>query len=416
MSNFKFDKDGNPIGTGSISNSDFDMNSATDSDGTKKYQVNGSGVNLLRYPFENMDRYHSHISFNIYKIDPPVVEGFGDIISKLESAFDFRRGDDDVTRGNTLQDEQLEEVNQSAIDSRLNSTGETNSSGTDLDTEDSNSKGVTAKKAKTTKIIKSDSNTNVQALPPKWTGNSIRLYLPVSFVTGDTLTYENADLGLLGAGVESLSRSGTASITTAIAQQMEMGVEGLQNLFGIGGSGNTASAAGARFLTRNTLAKSSKSRLMPESVKNAIGLVARVTVNPNTRSLFRGVAIRTFTFDFKFIPKSREEAAEVTKIVKMFRTHAYPGTDQLTLNSQDSGIDGVFTFPDMFEIVMQYDDGYVQETIGTKIKKCYLTSIRTTYNSSSMAYHQDGQPVEIDLSLTFTEEKALSRKDIEAGY
>jgi hypothetical protein len=33
-----------------------------------------------------------------------------------------------------------------------------------------------------------------------------------------------------------------------------------------------------------------------------------------------------------------------------------------------------------------------------------------------MAYHKDGRPVEYDLTLSFSEDVALNRKDIEEGY
>ena len=52
--------------------------------------------------------------------------------------------------------------------------------------------------------------------------------------------------------------------------------------------------------------------------------VWNVTVNPNTRSLFKNVAIREFAFQFKFIAKSKKEADEVRKIIKFFRTELYP--------------------------------------------------------------------------------------------
>ena len=50
------------------------------------------------------------------------------------------------------------------------------------------------------------------------------------------------------------------------------------------------------------------------------------------------------------------------------------------------------------------------------MKDCYLRSVSTNYNPSSMAFHPDGRPVEIDLSLSFVEEVTVNRKDIEEGY
>ena len=53
-----------------------------------------------------------------------------------------------------------------------------------------------------------------------------------------------------------------------------------------------------------------------EGAEGAVTQGVGVTVNPNTRSLFKNVAIREFAFQFKFIAKSQKEADEVRKIIK----------------------------------------------------------------------------------------------------
>lgn len=57
-----------------------------------------------------------------------------------------------------------------------------------------------------------------------------------------------------------------------------------------------------------------------------------------------------------------------------------------------------------------------QKRIGSKMRYCYLRSVAVNYNASSMAFHRDGEPVEVDLSLNFIEDQTLSRRDIEEGY
>ena len=46
---------------------------------------------------------------------------------------------------------------------------------------------------------------------------------------------------------------------------------------------------------------------------------------------------------------------------------------------------------------------------------CYLRNVSTTYNQGSMVFHEDGQPTEVDLTLSFTEFRALTRQDIIYG-
>ena len=120
-----------------------------------------------------------------------------------------------------------------------------------------------------------------------------------------------------------------------------------------------------------------------------------------------GACYRLFTFQFKFIATSPQEAAEVEKIIKRFRTSAYPESI-----GGDLGISLGYEYPDLFDISV-INNGKV---VGNRIKLCHLESINTNYNPSSMGFHADGKPVEIDLSLNFVEEKTLDRADIEAGY
>ena len=80
------------------------------------------------------------------------------------------------------------------------------------------------------------------------------------------------------------------------------------------------------------------------------------------------------------------------------------------------GISAGYKYPDMFSIVVKHEPS--GKRVGTKIKDCFLRSIATNYNPTSMSFHTDGQPVEVDLTLNFVEEVTLSRKDVapEDGY
>ena len=66
------------------------------------------------------------------------------------------------------------------------------------------------------------------------------------------------------------------------------------------------------------------------AVKQASG----VTLNPNTRSLFKSVALREFAFQFKFIPLSKQEHDTVIKIIDFFRQNLYPENIKLISETQ----------------------------------------------------------------------------------
>ena len=132
------------------------------------------------------------------------------------------------------------------------------------------------------------------------------MYLPAAIPFRDTASYENADLGMAGGIAEA---GGKAS-------------EGLiQSLFS--GVGQTAAAAfgggAGEGLGRLAMTKVSVSKYLGgEGTALAVKQAAGVTMNPNTRSLFKSVALREFAFQFKFIPLSKQEHDTVIKIIGFF--------------------------------------------------------------------------------------------------
>ena len=149
---------------------------------------------------------------------------------------------------------------------------------------------------------------------------------------------------------------------------------------------------------------------LPGSELNAaVGLSMGVTVNPNTRAMFKGVSLRSFQLQFKFIPVSEKEAKEVEDIIRRFREHAYPESIAA------GGVSIGFVYPHMFQI----EFSAYNRPVGTKIKPCILESVSTSYNPSTMTYHKGSgrsYPSEYTLSLSFREDMTLNAQDIRDGF
>ena len=47
---------------------------------------------------------------------------------------------------------------------------------------------------------------------------------------------------------------------------------------------------------------------------------------------------------------------------------------------------------------------------------CYLRNVSTTINPTGGTFRRDGQPNEIDLTLSFVEYRTLNKKDIKDGF
>ena len=233
-------------------------------------------------------------------------------------------------------------------------------------------------------------------------GDVANIHLPMSFAVNDNLEYSGADFKM-GATIAAASafeqgNDARAAVIKAIQETGKSFLDFFQGQKALTGTAATLSAlrAGEAFAT-----------LGASGISNTLSVVGRVALHPNIRNRFTGVSLRSFTFAFKFLPKSRRESEAVKKIVKFFRFHAYP--QQIPPNTS-FGIG--YEYPSLFKIQLLSGAGGMFEHVGTPIKFSYLRSISTNYNPTTPVLHDDGSPTEVDLSLSFTEYKTLHREDI----
>lgn len=301
----------------------------------------------LRYPYESQTDYKGVISFTVLEEEPV----------NLENVY-YRSKDLLIEAGQTVAD---------------------------LITSEEKQANIAATKGK-------DKNyQSVEKKKPVLTDRSIQLYLPVGLIYRDNVAYENVELGIAGgAALQTMEQSGKINlgITTS-----------LQSLKSAAGS-KQASLATVRVLDAIPGANVSA---------QAARAAAQVTVNPNSRTLFKSVSIREFSFTFKFIPASAREAEEVERIITLFREELYP--ESIPLDA-DENVSIGYEFPNKFQIDILYDN----KRIGSKILPCFLRDVNVTYNPSNMGMHSDGRFNEIDLTLSFTESRTLDKKQIREGY
>lgn len=208
-------------------------------------------------------------------------------------------------------------------------------------------------------------------------GGSCELYLPIGVQISDKMEYENVGLGSSGEFIANGATTVPMS-EGALGDIAKIGVAGLV--------AKMSDRAGAALRSRNKSAP-----------------------NPNTRALFKQVNLRSFQFTFKLIPENEKDASEIPKIIKFFREEMYP---------EDIAIGGLiagYKFPKKFAISMEH-----KGTTFPKIADCFLESFMTNYNPTNGAFlstdGSTGKPAEVDISMTFTEARTLSKKDIKEGF
>ena len=334
-----------------------------------------------KYPVEQEDRYGASVIFKTRKIIPPgPTNGGQTLIDKLkkdpeisaltEKARNLPRGDDYKPEENDgkSREERVREL------------------------------GTLAEKKRKEKAA-AEGGIEYTDRTVEYAGTNIKLYLPVSFQQNDSFNIATPELGQIGAAAAAAAAGGKGMMSAGM-EAIGRGASTIVDLVTGGLAGDAARLGAAQMAGRVPI--------VGTELGQAAQIAGAVTVNPNLRSAFRGVGLREFSFTFKFLARSRREAQMVESIIRSFREFAYPESIEL------GGISGGYKYPHMFEIVVKHEP--TGKRVGSKIKDCFLRSISTNYNPSSMAFHEDGQPVEIDLSLNFVEEVTLSRKDIQAEF
>ena len=226
-------------------------------------------------------------------------------------------------------------------------------------------------------------------------GRTVEIFMPQSIQINDSASYDNTSLGgagrLIGAATSNRKIPGMAEAAFAAGS----GVGSIQNLFKEGIEGMSSSQIAA---VANKIPGGSELRAAASS---GFGVV----LDPVTITTFTGVPIRQFSFTYKLIPSSESESRMIGDIIKFFRTELYPERSGWALK-----------YPNAFEIEQVYMPGAGRRpTILNKFLKSFLVSISSTYNPTSNAMMVDGSWSEIDLTLTFQEERSLTKQDIHDG-
>ena len=218
---------------------------------------------------------------------------------------------------------------------------------------------------------------------------------PPGIAFSETANYNTINLGALGGAAQSAISAGADAFRAG------------------GGMSGALSAAGSNIASQAKSLKAGEvaalaakySGVVGDDLKGAIGLATGSVVNPNTNTTFEGNSVRSFGFTFKLVARSAAETEVIRRIHNKFRAFSYADADKNANNL-------VLSYPpvwniDFLNMQTASDNPYIP-----KLFSCYLTGVQSTFNTTSGAFHRDGAPLEIDISLSYQETRALNRQDI----
>lgn len=211
----------------------------------------------------------------------------------------------------------------------------------------------------------------------------IGLPMPDSIVTDHSTIWSKAEGGLVSQGigvtdmllgnVENASKMDKLeNLVKTLALGMGSGISGMMNQLGMDGT-----ETNLKILTKRAL-------------------------NPRNEFLFDGVNNRAFNLQWKFIPKSKEEAMSLRIILEKMKLYMYPELDQ-------SASGAFYLFPALFDITFM--QGSAENEWLYRTSSCALTNMIINYTGAGqwVATNERGAPVAWDLTMQFTETEFLHR-------
>lgn len=145
--------------------------------------------------------------------------------------------------------------------------------------------------------------------------------------------------------------------------------------------------------------------------QNAFGRIQ----NPYVEQVFNGVNMRTFTFNWKLVPRNDGETGKIKAIIKKLRAMSLPDYAATLGNGDSAGTlsDRWLTIPKIFRISWHRGDGGAEIDSLPRLKPAVLTNITVNYTPDAIwATYEGANPVAYDMTLSFTETEIITQTEV----
>ena len=231
--------------------------------------------------------------------------------------------------------------------------------------------------------------------------DTIALYMPPGIETSYKMNYKNSDTGMAGVLMQTAGVIGeNQSVTDYLASQANVA-----NLNTIASSvGELMGAKGALKLT---------SFLGSGDPVGQLNKMINEAPNPALEAIFQNIDFRTFSYNFRFTPRSENEVRVVDDIVRLFKFHASPE------RMAGEKVGRHLRMPAEFDIFYMYQG--TQNTWFPMIHSCVCNGVKVSYGPSGEQQNfrpVDGSPppIETNMTLEFTETEIMTKEMIKQGF
>jgi hypothetical protein len=222
----------------------------------------------------------------------------------------------------------------------------------------------------------------------------VALYMPPGIKSSYSAETGHSELGLAGMAAGTISRAmGSKSTEGQVTEFLK----------GIGG--------GALSAARKMAIGIGESMGLGD-ISGAITKVTATAENNFSEAVFERINPRQFSYTFSLMARNKQEALTIQKIIKFFKFHMHPELDAASGGR-------FFRVPSEFEIHYAYNDqknNYLHE-----LSRCVCNSVEVDYGGGDFQTfrqfdNEGAAPVNISLSLAFTETTVLTKREIVDGY
>tara|TARA_B100001250_G_C19800252_1_gene790718 strand:+ start:10 stop:1005 length:996 start_codon:yes stop_codon:yes gene_type:complete len=149
-----------------------------------------------------------------------------------------------------------------------------------------------------------------------------------------------------------------------------------------------------------------------KGLKEAAEMRTGVIQSDRMELAFQGIDKRSFSYEFKMMPRSQAEADEIKKIINAFKFNMLPEFADGNRSGRS------MTVPNTFDIQYMYQNA--ENNYLHKISTCFLESMDVKYGGSrykTFDGNADGAPpVETSITLEFKEIELITRERAEEGF
>ena len=146
-------------------------------------------------------------------------------------------------------------------------------------------------------------------------------------------------------------------------------------------------------------------------INQVMGGITGTIINPNVEMMYQAPDLRTFTLNFKMVPRNAKEAVEIRKICTTFRRAMLPSFGGQAWAGMAKNVGGLLTIPKIVQPTFM--SGSSPNEYIPQYKPCVISGVTINYTpDGAWAAYKGGSPVATNLSIDFKETKLIFEQEV----